>query len=194
MISPAGHGRHDDHLVAVGDRRGEAALKADVLVVQIERDESIRLARFIAQPRAQSGESSDHIAQRFADGAAARLERAGVAGQAREHGGQVHGDAHDEISTVDERPGSGGAFRSTALTVAPIGQGADTSVAAWTPRADQAAAMAAATWSARSTVATATTDDPEPLSVAPNAPNDRAAATTSSYHGMSERRDGTCNG
>src|SRR6185312_5482432 len=188
MASPAGDGRHDDHFVAIRDRRGEAAVKADVLIVQVERDESVRFARVVPKPRAEGGKASDDVAQRFADGAAGGLEVAGVAGQPGEHGGQVHGNAHDEISTVDERPGSGGAFRSTLSIEAPTAQGADTSVVAWTSRADQAAAMAAATWPARSSVATATIDDPEPLSVAPNAPAFRAAATISSYHGMSVRR------
>ena len=72
----------------------EAAVEADVFVVQIERDERIRIARVVAQPRRERGVPRGDVGDDGADGVAFGVEYAAV-GELGENGWQMQCDGHD---------------------------------------------------------------------------------------------------
>src|SRR5215217_5934568 len=87
--------RHDRELVAVAHRRVEAAVEPDVLVVQVERDERIRLARLVAQSRREVRVARGHVGHYGAHRLAVRFDLASI-GQLGEDGGKKERYCHDE--------------------------------------------------------------------------------------------------
>src|ERR1051326_1626223 len=87
------HRGQDGDRVAVRERRGQAAGEADVLVVQVDVDESAQLA-VLDQPVADAGvalvESGDHLAQRGALG----LDALGAVGVGAQDGRNGDLDGH----------------------------------------------------------------------------------------------------
>src|SRR5580765_3315666 len=91
--STSGDRGDDRELVAVGDGRLEAAVEADVLVVQIERDEVVRLPVLVAESRTERRVAIDDVGDDVAHGRARGFDHLAV-GELGEDGGQVECDAH----------------------------------------------------------------------------------------------------
>src|SRR4051812_16036188 len=95
MWSPSSDRGNDRQLVAILDRGVEAAVKTNVFVVQIERDERIRVARVVAESRREGRETGRDAGDDGADGFAVGVENTPV-GELGEHGWEMQSYRHLE--------------------------------------------------------------------------------------------------
>src|SRR5213592_679120 len=95
--SPPRDRGNDGHLVTILNRRGEPAAEPDVLVVQIEDHERVRIAVLVAEARSERGVTRRHIRDGLAERATAGGQRANAARVGREHRGKVQRDGHGTV-------------------------------------------------------------------------------------------------
>jgi hypothetical protein len=87
-LSASGDGRYDGDFVAVTNGGVEASGEADVFVVEIVRDEGIRLAVLVDEACGERRKATTDIGDRFADGGAGDGEFAPAIGEASKDAGQ----------------------------------------------------------------------------------------------------------
>src|SRR6185503_4967 len=92
-MSPSRDGGHDGELVAIAQRRREAAAEPNVLVVEVEGHEWVRVTGIVAQPRRERWKARGHLGDGIADGLAFGFDDAAIR-ELREHGWQMQSDGH----------------------------------------------------------------------------------------------------
>jgi hypothetical protein len=88
-------GRNDHDLVALVDDRGKAVGETDVLVVEVDGDERIELARCVAQARTDIGKALHDVIEDCADGGAFGDELTMATGLGGEGGWEADWDRHE---------------------------------------------------------------------------------------------------
>src|SRR6185437_8963392 len=152
MESSSRYGGHDDDFVAVTQRRLKAAVKADVLIIQIEGHEWIGLAGIVAQAWPKRGKPRNEIGHGIPDSRAACLELSLVRREPGQHGGQHDGYAHEYLSSGEDcmvcsSSMANGSPPGSVVTSQryPLRLGMQVNVVACTPSACQLCAMPSAT-------------------------------------------------
>jgi hypothetical protein len=89
MASPSGYRGHDGQFIAVGHRRFEPGTQANVIIIEVKRDERIRLSLLISQAWRQLRVTHGRFVHDIAHGLTVQIQRSLSVSQPAQHGRQV---------------------------------------------------------------------------------------------------------